>query len=628
MSSKRPLSELELQMEIERIMNGEESNSELYSDSGSDWEEDNLEVDESISDDDDDTNSDEDVRTARHDSPVFSTQETRNVPIDVADVRSSTVVPQNVEQETDQNLPLSKIPRKEKSIILPNTTNLKGKNGHKWSAKLPLRSKRTASRNIVHFLVGSKGKAKECLTVEDHFLHFISNDILNIILQHTNEEITRQSAKYAKAEAWISHVSKEEIMAFFAVLLLSAVKKDNHLHVKRMFDSAISGSFYKSCMCYERFNFLVNCLRFDDKESREARKQDDPFTHIRKIWEIFIDTCRTSYTPSSYLTIDEQLLGFRGRCPFKMYIPTKPAKYGIKIVMLCDSSSKYLVDACPYLGKGTQTGGLPVANYFVKELTKSVHGSNRNITMDNWFTSVDLADELLQKPYKLTMLGTIKKNKREIPPQLLETKGRNPKTSMFCFDRNKTLVSYEPKKNKIVLLLSTMHDGAEISEENGKPMMILNYNETKGGVDTFDQLSSNMSCSRKTRRWPLCVFYGMVNSASINSYIVYCYNTFKRGEKPLSREGFMIELAYRLAKPWMEHRISVPSLRRNLRQNICEILKVDVVDENTVPQDKKRTICFYCPSKLRRMTTTYCVQCRKAFCGTHRGNYCTECASH
>lgn len=129
-----------------------------------------------------------------------------------------------------------------------------------------------------------------------------------------------------------------------------------------------------------------------------------------------------------------------------MYIPNKPAKYGIKLVMLCDVATKYMIDARPYLGKNTKTEGLPLANYFIKELTRSIYGSNRNITMDNWFTSVGIADELLEQPYNLTVLGTIRKNKREIPPELLEMKNRKPNTSVFCFDKEKTLLSYMPKK--------------------------------------------------------------------------------------------------------------------------------------------------------------------------------------
>lgn len=70
---------------------------------------------------------------------------------------------------------------------------------------------------------------------------------------------------------------------------------------------------------------------------------------------MFIEVCRTKYKPGSYVTIDEQLVGFRGKCPFRMYIPNKPSKYGLKIVLLCDVATKYLINANPYLGKSTQT---------------------------------------------------------------------------------------------------------------------------------------------------------------------------------------------------------------------------------------------------------------------------------
>lgn len=67
------------------------------------------------------------------------------------------------------------------------------------------------------------------------------------------------------------------------------------------------------------------------------------------------------------MTVDEQLLGIRGRCPFRRYIPNKPSKYGLKLHMICDSSSKYMFGAIPYIGKGTETNELPLAEYFMKE---------------------------------------------------------------------------------------------------------------------------------------------------------------------------------------------------------------------------------------------------------------------
>lgn len=55
--------------------------------------------------------------------------------------------------------------------------------------------------------------------------------------------------------------------------------------------------------------------------------------------------------PGEYLAIDELLLSFRGRCSFRMYIPSKKAKYGIKIFDLVDPKTMYLVDCEVYLGK-------------------------------------------------------------------------------------------------------------------------------------------------------------------------------------------------------------------------------------------------------------------------------------
>lgn len=248
-------------------------------------------------------------------------------------------------------------------------------------------------------------------------------------------------------------------------------------------------------MSEDRFQFLVNYLRFDDRTTRPLRKLTDPFAPIREIWDQFIINCNNNYKPGSYLTIDEQLLGFRGRCPFRMYMPNKPARYGIKIVMACDAGSKYMIDAAPYLGKKTKTSDDPLGTYYVKELTKTVHGSNRNVTMDNWFTSIDLAKTMLGDPYKLTIIGTVRKNKKEIPPELLDVKSRKPTTSMFCFDKDLTLVSYVPKKNKNVLLLSTTHDHPSISSSSKKPTIIEFYNRTKSGVDTFDMMCTNMSCT-------------------------------------------------------------------------------------------------------------------------------------
>lgn len=58
-----------------------------------------------------------------------------------------------------------------------------------------------------------------------------------------------------------------------------------------------------------------------------------------------------------------------------MYIPNQPSKYGLKILMMCDSGTKNMINAVSSLGKGTQTNGQSLEENYVIELIKLVHGT-------------------------------------------------------------------------------------------------------------------------------------------------------------------------------------------------------------------------------------------------------------
>ncbi|XP_054746374.1 kinesin-related protein 4-like [Anastrepha obliqua] len=123
----------------------------------------------------------------------------------------------------------------------------------------------------------------------------------------------------------------------------------------------------------------------------------------------------------------------------------------------------------------------------VVRLSESIHNSGRNITCDNFFTSIPLLDKLESK-HKLTIIGTIRKNKKELHKQFTEIRGRAEKSSLFGHRGNCSLVSYVSKKGENVLLVSSMHAGVEINEITNKPEMIMDYNMTKGEVDTVDKM--------------------------------------------------------------------------------------------------------------------------------------------
>uniref|UniRef100_A0A0K8W812 PiggyBac transposable element-derived protein 4 n=1 Tax=Bactrocera latifrons TaxID=174628 RepID=A0A0K8W812_BACLA len=296
-------------------------------------------------------------------------------------------------------------------IITDSVPTLRSISGHCWSTTKVTSSSRYAMINIVRTARGPTRQKKSFYEPLECFNIFFTDEIISEVVRWTNTEII-QNRSDDMTSATVKETNVDEIRALIGILTLTAVLKDNHLTTEELFNAR-----YTATMSRDRFDYLIRHLRMDDKALRPSLRPSDAFTPIRNIWNIFIKQCQSSYIPGSHITIDEQLLGFRGRCPFKMYIPNKPKKYGIKIPMICDSSTKYMFNAIPYPGKTTITSNLPLGECYVKELSRPIHDTCRCITYDNWFTSIPLAKDLLKEPYKLTLVGTVRSNKREIPEE-------------------------------------------------------------------------------------------------------------------------------------------------------------------------------------------------------------------
>lgn len=128
-------------------------------------------------------------------------------------------------------------------------------------------------------------------------------------------------------------------------------------------------------------------------------------------------------------------------------MPSKPARYGIKNWVACDSRSSYAWKMQVYTGKPT-TGG-PEKNQGMRVVLDVTDGlKGHNITCDNFFTSYELGQQLLKK--NITMVGTVRKNKPELPPALLTTREREVLSSKFAFTPTSSLVSYLPKKTRML----------------------------------------------------------------------------------------------------------------------------------------------------------------------------------
>lgn len=151
---------------------------------------------------------------------------------------------------------------------------------------------------------------------------------MNKVVSYTND--------YAKTFDVTLELHSEEFMAFIGVLLYAGVTKSSKESVNSLWDERHGRTFFSIAMTKRRFKEILRYLRFDSKSDRAERRLRDKMCCIREIFDDIIQRFNTVFTPSSEVTIDEQLLSFRGRCGFKMFIASKPGKYGLKIFLLVD----------------------------------------------------------------------------------------------------------------------------------------------------------------------------------------------------------------------------------------------------------------------------------------------------
>jgi len=225
----------------------------------------------------------------------------------------------------------------------------------------------------------------------------------------------------------------------------------------------------------------------------------------------------------------------------------KPDKYGIKYWAAADSDQRYVLNALPYLGKdNTKMVGDRVGENVVKKLVAPFVNKGRNITMDNYFTSANLAKDLMKK--NTSIVGTVNRIRREVP--LSAKLSKDPLYSSVVYKAgDMTLTCYQGKPNKNVLILSSMHPDVKVDSKTlkKKPETVTFYNETKFGVDIVDQMTRKYSVRAGTRRWPVHVFYNMLDLAMINAHTLYKLIFDVR----ISRRAFIFQVVDELADPHM-----------------------------------------------------------------------------
>lgn len=189
-----------------------------------------------------------------------------------------------------------------------------------------------------------------------------------------------------------------------------------------------------------------------------------------------------------------------------------------------------------------------------------------------------------------------------------------------------------------------MHNDAAINDdEKKKPRMITFYNKYKSGVDTMDQMVTRYTTHRRTARWPLALFFNVLDVGALAAYIIYYENNKMINKKTNQRRIFLRQLSEELAKPFIEDRAGNPQVMRHFNTKLAiesivglQLITSEVPAVQNQPRDstgRKKTTgsCHFCYKKTikrRRKTRKSCAACEKPVCDEHCLSIvkCIDCA--
>lgn len=149
------------------------------------------------------------------------------------------------------------------------------------------------------------------------------------------------------------------------------------------------------------------------------------------------------------------------------------------------------------------------------------------------------------------------------------------------------------------------------------PDFIQFYNKTKFGVDMTDQMARKYTVKSSSCRWPLQIFFNILDLAAINAWILYKEVTGMQ----IERKQFLFQLAEQLSADFTTEREKHSSQQEDpqvstatssnttdsTKRKICQIRLCHNNKTNNICQKCKRYVCGRCTSK--KICTFICLKC-------------------
>lgn len=457
-------------------------------------------------------------------------------------------------------------------------------------------------------------------SILDFFLHFMNYELIFNITNYTNTycrhlKQTQKFPEKSRIHKW-QDTTPDEMYIFYAVSML--MTRNSHLTVEEHWstDPLMKSPAFGQTMSRDRYEIILKMLHYCDVEKPVY---GDRLFKIR----VLVDHCRYIFRnmmmPNKSLRIDENIAFFKGRLLFKQYVPSKHHKFGIKMFVLCDVSTGYILDFIIYCGDGTEKmndSQFGISGAVVSTLLKDYFAKRHTLWRDNWYSSPDLFEYIYTHCTEESR--TVKSDPENMP------KFKKTKTADTESLNKGPLLAIKWHDRREVHMLTTLHIDVIIPTDktnkttNGpanKPQAnVVEYNKNMGSVDKSDMMLSSLSCMRKSKKWYKKVGLHIIDLFLLNAYYSYLFVTKNKiglAEFQLCVirqlvDKFSLEKTVRTSKN--------PSKLVTIKEEILKHMpKAIPLEENSKrPIYRRCKMCY--ESQKRKSTRIICVTCEVALC--------------
>nr|XP_032816367.1 piggyBac transposable element-derived protein 4-like [Petromyzon marinus]XP_032816368.1 piggyBac transposable element-derived protein 4-like [Petromyzon marinus] len=405
----------------------------------------------------------------------------------------------------------------------------------------------------------------------DYFKLFLTDEMLDRIVTETNRHAARCGANMHLTGPGPGSVSGEgrpvtrsSLSTFLGVVLIMGINMLPALPYHWADDDSLGNQFIRRSISHKRFREILRYLHISDDEKAPSRGRIgyDPLHKIRPLLDHLLGAFSRHFVPFRDMRLDEVLSKFKDRHDALPCVPANPIRCGVKVFICSCASTGYVHSLLVHAGGHdiVVAGGLwrrrnksfPLGYRAAMRLTERLHGVHHHVYFGKLFGSARLLSDFLQRG--TYGCGLVRPNSRGFPKELRDSRLQPGDTK---FRQSGQLVACIHKANteNMAIIASNSRPESERMqrrfhnydvEGSQKPHPLLNYNMCMGKVDIASQLQTWFELGREGRKWWKYMFFFLLNTAVVNSYILYRLSNMPQPRNAMSQLEFRLLLAKQL----------------------------------------------------------------------------------